>query len=153
MGDLEQMQITTFIVSLSFEESLGRRRKNQGNSSCSDCRQGQVAFSVSEDSAPPGRGFSRHEGLSSDAHFCMGMPSARGETSRAVWHRLDEPYQVIPQHGCIPAEPASVSPGKVIVAALERCASCFHARSGRGPPGKSPFDDCQGGSKLLETEK
>jgi hypothetical protein len=30
---------------------------------------------------------------------------------RAVKHRLDEPGQIIPQHGCVPALPASVSPG------------------------------------------
>src|ERR1700741_3588166 len=30
---------------------------------------------------------------------------------RAVQHRLDEPGQIIPQHGCVPALPASVSPG------------------------------------------
>src|SRR5438445_9903489 len=39
--------------------------------------------------------------------------------SRAAEHRLDEPHQVIPQHGCLPAEPASVSPGEVIVAGVE----------------------------------
>src|SRR5438876_10003647 len=32
--------------------------------------------------------------------------------SRAAEHRLDELDQVIPQHGCFPAEPASVSPGE-----------------------------------------
>src|ERR1700731_709326 len=31
-------------------------------------------------------------------------------------HRLDEPTGNIPRHGCVPAEPASVSPGKIIVA-------------------------------------
>jgi len=36
-------------------------------------------------------------------------------SSRAVDHRLDEPRQIIPQHGCVPAEPASVSSGEVIV--------------------------------------
>jgi hypothetical protein len=29
--------------------------------------------------------------------------------------RLDEPNQAIPRHGCIPAEQAAVSPGKIIV--------------------------------------
>jgi hypothetical protein len=43
--------------------------------------------------------------------------------SRAVEHRFDEFYQVIPQHGRIPAEPASVSPGEVIVMAFEESAS------------------------------
>src|SRR6202051_4564864 len=28
---------------------------------------------------------------------------------------VDEPNQAIPRHGCIPAEPAAVSPGKIIV--------------------------------------
>jgi hypothetical protein len=32
-------------------------------------------------------------------------------SSRAVEPRLDEPRQVIPQHGCVPAEPVSVSLG------------------------------------------
>ena len=40
-------------------------------------------------------------------------------SSRAAEHRLDEPDQAIPQRRCIPAVPASVSPGEVIVAALE----------------------------------
>src|ERR1700726_4123092 len=40
-----------------------------------------------------------------------------GMSSRAVDHRLDEPRQIIPQHGYVPAEPASVSPGEVIVPA------------------------------------
>ena len=43
--------------------------------------------------------------------------------SRADSYRLDESYQVIPQHGCIPAEPASVSPGEVIVVVFRECAS------------------------------
>jgi len=38
---------------------------------------GEVTFSVSEDSAPAGRGFSRHESLSSDACLCLWMPGAR----------------------------------------------------------------------------
>lgn len=42
-------------------------------------------------------------------------PAARENASRAARHRLDEP-QTIPQHGCIPAEPTSVSPGRFIVA-------------------------------------
>src|SRR5437660_10028413 len=49
-------------------------------------------------------------------------------SSRAAEHRLDESHQVIPQHGCIPAVPASVSPGEVIVAApdanVEDAACC-----------------------------
>jgi len=43
-------------------------------------------------------------------------------------HRLDESHQVIPQHGCIPAEPASVSPGDAIVAVFEKSASDPAAR-------------------------
>ena len=39
---------------------------------------GEVTSSVSEDSAPSGRGFSRHEGLSSDARFCLSMPAREG---------------------------------------------------------------------------
>src|ERR1700674_338709 len=35
--------------------------------------------------------------------------------SRRYSDRLDEPSQAIPRHGCIPAEPAAVSPGKIIV--------------------------------------
>jgi hypothetical protein len=31
-------------------------------------------------------------------------------------HRLDEPNRLSLKHGCVPAEPASVSPGKIIVA-------------------------------------
>src|SRR5216683_5079079 len=38
---------------------------------------GEAAFSVSVDSAPSGRGFSRHEGLSSDGFF-LAVHSARG---------------------------------------------------------------------------
>src|SRR5207302_5681963 len=38
-------------------------------------------------------------------------------SSLAVDHRLDEPRQMIPQHGCVTAAPASVSPGAVIVPA------------------------------------
>src|SRR5260370_41620525 len=47
---------------------------------------------------------------------CLVMTTER-MSSRAVDHRLDEPRQIIPQHGCVPAEPASVSPGAVILAA------------------------------------
>src|SRR6267378_4562299 len=44
-------------------------------------------------------------------------------SSRAVHHRLDEPRQVIPQHGCVPAEPASVSLGEAILAVLQNRAN------------------------------
>jgi len=43
--------------------------------------------------------------------------------SRAAEHRLDELDQVIPQHGCFPAEPASVSPGEVILPSLRKRAN------------------------------
>jgi hypothetical protein len=35
--------------------------------------------------------------------------------SDAGWQELDEPNQAILRPGCIPAEPAAVSPGKIIV--------------------------------------
>ena len=56
-------------------------------------------------------------------HWGLNVPRER-ISSRAVWHRLDELHQVVPQHGCIPAKPASVSPGEVIVVGFEECASC-----------------------------
>jgi hypothetical protein len=41
------------------------------NGSClGSAGNGEVTLSVNEDSAPSGRGFSRHERLSSDAGFC-----------------------------------------------------------------------------------
>ena len=64
---------------------------------------------------PPLRGgdFQGIAGLSSDDSLRVGVNSARAkfESPRAVKHRLDEPGQIIPQHGCVPALPASVSPG------------------------------------------
>jgi len=45
----------------------------------------------------------------------MEVGRRKNESSRPV-HRLDEPTGNIPRHGCVPAEPASVSPGKIIVA-------------------------------------
>jgi hypothetical protein len=53
--------------------------------------------SVSEDSAPSGRGFSRHEDLSSDA--CLDAQREK-INSRADSHRLDESYQVADQKNC-----------------------------------------------------
>jgi len=53
-------------------------------------------------------------GLSSDDSLLVGINSARAkfyQGPRAVKHRLDEPGQIIPQHGCVPALPASVSSG------------------------------------------
>jgi len=43
------------------------------------------------------------------------LAGAREGYSRRCSDRLDEPNQAIPRHGCIPAEPAAVSPGKFIV--------------------------------------
>jgi hypothetical protein len=65
---------------------------------------------------PPLRGgdFQGIAGLSSDDSLLVGVNSARAkfyQGPRAVKHRLDEPGQIIPQHGCVPAWPASVSPG------------------------------------------
>jgi hypothetical protein len=65
---------------------------------------------------PPLRGgdFQGIAGLSSDDSLLVGVNSARAkfyECPRAAKHRLDEPGQIIPQHGCVPALPASVSPG------------------------------------------
>ena len=67
---------------------------------------------------PPLRGgdFQGMAGLSSDDSLLVGVSTARKRSfnnrPRAVKHRLDEPGQIIPQHGCVPALPASVSPGK-----------------------------------------
>jgi hypothetical protein len=66
---------------------------------------------------PPLRGgdFQGIAGLSSDDSLLVGVNSARAkfyEVPRAVKHRLDEPGQTIPQHGCVPALPASVLPGR-----------------------------------------
>src|SRR6516225_3607268 len=66
---------------------------------------------------PPLRGgdFQGIAGLSSDDSLLVGGNSARAkfqQSPRAVKHRLDEPGQIIPQHGCVPALPASVSPGR-----------------------------------------
>jgi hypothetical protein len=64
---------------------------------------------------PPLRGgdFQGIAGLSSDHSLLVSVNSARAKSEgpRAVKHRLDEPGQIIPQHGCVPALPASVSPG------------------------------------------
>jgi hypothetical protein len=64
---------------------------------------------------PPLRGgdFQGITGLSSDDSLLVGVSTARERSLRkppAVKHRLDEPGQII-QHGCVPALPASVSPG------------------------------------------
>ena len=66
---------------------------------------------------PPLRGgdFQGMAGLSSDDSLLVGVSTARKRSfnnrPRAVKHRLDEPGQIIPQHGCVPALPASVLPG------------------------------------------
>jgi hypothetical protein len=44
-----------------------------------------------------------------------GLAGAQEGYSRRCSDRLDEPSQAIPRHGSIPAEPAAVSPGKIIV--------------------------------------
>src|SRR6266699_2747426 len=43
------------------------------------------------------------------------LAGAREGYSRRCSDRLDEPNQAIPRYGCIPAEPAAVSPCKIIV--------------------------------------
>src|ERR1700687_6225775 len=43
------------------------------------------------------------------------LAGAQEGYSRRCSDRLDEPSQAIPRHGCIPAEPAAVSPYKIIV--------------------------------------
>ena len=43
------------------------------------------------------------------------LKSAEPKAPRSDY-RLDEPIGTIARHGCVPAEPASVSPGKIIVA-------------------------------------
>ena len=53
-------------------------------------------------------------------------------------HRYD--HQAIPQHGCVPAEPASVSPGKIIVAHTSICLN-FRVRTSI---------DVQRGERLLD---
>ena len=70
--------------------------------------------SVSVGSAPSGRGFSRHEGLSSDDFLASACNA--GEGPPALLSIGSMSLRVIPQHGCVPAVPASVSPGKIIVA-------------------------------------
>lgn len=45
----------------------------------------------------------------------MRVAGVREGYSRGRSDRIDEPNQAIPRHGCIPAEPAAVSPGKIIV--------------------------------------
>src|ERR1700676_513722 len=58
-----------------------------------------------------GRWFSRHAALP----IRCGLAGAREKYSRRGSDRLDEPNQAIPWHGCIPAEPVAVLPGKIIV--------------------------------------
>src|SRR5579864_4751231 len=45
----------------------------------------------------------------------MRVAGVREGYSRGCSDRIDEPSQAIPRHGCIPAEPAAVSPGGIIV--------------------------------------
>jgi hypothetical protein len=58
-----------------------------------------------------GRWFSRDAALP----IRSGLAGAREGYSRRYSDRLDEPNQAIPRRGCIPAEPAAVSPYKIIV--------------------------------------
>src|ERR1035437_9805555 len=63
-------------------------------------------------SIPPfGRGFSRHWGLPIRWVLCRAQRRAPPRSG----HRLDEPARLSLSNGCIPAVPASVFPGKVIV--------------------------------------
>ena len=89
---------------------------------------------------PPLRGgdFQGMAGLSSDDSLLVGVSTARKRSfnnrPRAVKHRLDEPGQIIPQHGCVPALPASVLPGsgnfsrksKVVRAAQYQASAIAH---------------------------
>src|SRR5215472_125737 len=93
---------------------------------------------------PPlgGGDFQGIAGLSSDDSLLVGVNSARAkfyEGPRAVKHRLDEPGQIIRQHGCVPALPASVSPGsgnfsrtstKVVGAAQNQASVIAHRGAG-----------------------
>ena len=54
------------------------------------------------------RRFSRHEGVYSSDVTCE-------LSARAAHIGSNEPHQVIPRQGCITAEPASVSPGLVVL--------------------------------------
>jgi hypothetical protein len=45
----------------------------------------------------------------------MRVAGVREGYSRGCSDLIDEPSQAIPRHGCIPAEPAAVSPGGIIV--------------------------------------
>jgi len=57
---------------------------------------------------PRGRGFSRHRGLPiRSGFFEERRRDASTPRSSSRWA-----HQAIPRRGCVPAEPASVSPGK-----------------------------------------
>jgi hypothetical protein len=71
-----------------------------------------------------------------------------------VNHQLDEPGQIIPQHGCVPALPASVSPGrqnfsgkatKVVRAAQNQASVITH----RGLEVKQPFSTSGRGRNIF----
>jgi hypothetical protein len=84
----------------------------------------------------------------------MRLAGAREGYSRRCSDRLDQPNQAIPRHGCIPAESAAVSPGKIIVpriviggVILDQPAGggidaagvgfpCGYAGHGHSPPGR-----------------
>jgi len=78
----------------------------------------ECSMAVSGDSVawwtriPPfGRGFSRHRGLPIRWVFWRAQRHAPPRSG----HRLDEPARLSLGNGCIPAVPASVSPGEIIV--------------------------------------
>jgi hypothetical protein len=60
---------------------------------------------------PSGGGFSRHAALP----IRRGLAGAREDIRADAVIVSMSPDQAIPRHGCIPAEPAAVSPGKIIV--------------------------------------
>lgn len=91
---------------------------------------------------PFGAGISRHWGYRPMLILRFGVQSARGLRSCAAEARLDEPRQAIPQHGCIPGVPASLSPGNGIAAPIEADYFCLEREIYNGKPkcGRSPFD-------------
>jgi hypothetical protein len=82
--------------------------------------------------SPPSNSFR----LSPDAMAASWLrhPNAKRPPSTCSLHFF--PFEV--QHGCIPAEPASVSPGEVIVIVFEQSASIDLAVRRDMKPGKNP---------------
>src|SRR5271170_1065198 len=91
---------------------------------------GEATFSVSEYSALRA-GIFKAWGLS----IRWRLGGAR-TSPRAPVHRLDEPTGIIPRHGCVPAVPASVSPGQIIVAPPRHAVLNF--RVARHSPDRCP---------------